>query len=119
MIFKMVNSCPQNVDTIIRYAKFDAPIKFSCPVLQEAFDNAFGGDDLKLQPGTVKNLRLKVADKFVNLIIVGFDCSMGEKALDVFKKATLKVGALLNEMKSEVIFWDKFTGYHYTTWEAI
>ena len=110
MIFKMVNSCPQNVDTIIRYNKFDGPINFSCPVLQEAFDNAYGGDDLKLQPGTIKNLRLKVAGKFVNLIIVGFDCSMGEKALDVFKKATLKVGALLNEMKSEVIFWDKFTG---------
>ena len=109
----MVNSCPQNVDTVIRYAKFDAPIKFSCPVLQEAFDNSYGGDDLKLQPGTVKNLRLKVADKFVNLIIVGFDCSMGEKALDVFKKATLKVGALLNELKAEVIFWDKFTGMYF------
>lgn len=113
MIFKMVSSCPCNMDTVIRFNKFDAKVTFSCPALQEAFDNAYGGDDLSLQPGTVRSLRLKVKDRFVNLIIVGFDCSMGDKALDIFKKSVLKVGTLLNELKSKVIFWDKFTGLHF------
>jgi len=110
MNFKMVNSCPQNVDTIVRFTKYDAAPAFSCPELQNAFDTALGGDDLGLEPGTVKSFRIRLNDRFVNLIIVGFNCRLYEKALPIFTKATLKVGTLLNEFKSKVVFVDNFSG---------
>ena len=113
MIFNMTNSCPQNVDTIVRYMKYDAAPTFSCPELQNAFDSALGGDDFGLKAGDVKTFRIKLADKFVNLILVGFDCSLMEKALPVFRKATLKVGTKLNELKSKVVFIDNFTNLHF------
>lgn len=109
MNFKMVTSCPQNVDTIVRYTKFDAAPTFSDPAIQAAFDAALGGDDFGLEPGTVKSFRMKLDDKFVNLILVGFNCELYEKALPVFRKATLKVGTKLNELKSKVVFVDNFT----------
>ena len=110
MNFKMVTSCPQNVDTIIRYTKYDAVPTFSDPEIQAAFDAALGGDDLGLEPGTVKTYRMKLGDHFVNLILVGFNCRLYEKALPIFRKATLKVGMKLNELKSKVVFVDSFSG---------
>ena len=80
MNFKMVTSCPQNVDTIVRYTKYDAVPTFSDPAIQEAFDAALGGDDFGLEPGTVKSFRMKLGDRFVNLILVGFNCKLYEKA---------------------------------------
>lgn len=113
MNFKMVTSCPQNVDTIVRYMKYDAAPTFSCPVLQEAFDRALGGDDFGLEVGDVKTFRIRLEDRFVNLILVGFDCSLLEKALPIFRKATLKVGTKLNELKSRIVFVDNFTNLHF------
>ncbi|MBE5971900.1 MAG: leucyl aminopeptidase [Lachnoclostridium sp.] len=109
MNFKMVTSCPQNVDTIVRYTKYDAAPTFSDPAIQAAFDAALGGDDFGLEPGTVKTFRMKLEDRFVNLILVGFNCKLYEKALPIFRKATLKVGVKLNELKSKVVFVDNFT----------
>ena len=60
MNFKMVTSCPQNVDTIVRYTKYDAAPTFSDPAIQAAFDAALGGDDFGLEPGTVKTFRITV-----------------------------------------------------------
>lgn len=110
MNFKMVTSYPQNVDTIVRYTKYDAVPTFSDPEIQAAFDAALGGDDLGLEPGTVKTYRMKLGDRFVNLILVGFNCRLYEKALPIFRKATLKVGMKLNELKSKVVFVDSFSG---------
>ena len=109
MNFKMVTSCPQNVDTIVRYTKYDAAPTFSDPAIQAAFDAALGGDDFGLEPGTVKTFRMKLEDRFVNLILVGFNCKLYEKALPIFREATLKVGVKLNELKSKVVFVDNFT----------
>lgn len=113
MNFKMVNSCPQNVDTIVRYIKYDAAPTFSCPELQNAFDTALGGDELGLEPGTVKSYRIRLNDKFVNLILVGFNCKLYEEALPIFTKATLKVGTLLNDLKAKVVFVDNFSGMYF------
>lgn len=113
MNFKMVTSCPQNVDTVVRYVKYDAAPTFSCPALQEAYENALGGDDPELKAGDVKSYRIRLKDHFINLILVGFDCSLREKALPIFRKATLKIGVLLNEMKSRVVFVDNFTNMYF------
>lgn len=109
MTFKMVSSCPSNVDTIVRYMRYDAAPTFSSPDLQAAFDAALGGDEFNMKPGDVKTFRIKFADKFVNLILIGFDCTLKEKALPIFRKATLKLGTILNELKAEVVFVDNFT----------
>ena len=76
MIFKMVTSCPPNVDTIVRYMKYDSAPTFSSQELQDAFDAALGGDDFGLEPGTVKTFRIKLNDRFVNLILVGFKAQL-------------------------------------------
>lgn len=109
MIFKMVNSCPSNVDTIVRFIKYDAAPTFSSQEIQKSFDMALGGDDFGLKPGNVKSFRMKMSDRFVNLILIGFDCSLKEDALPIFRKAVLKVGTLLNELKAAVVFVDCFT----------
>ena len=113
MNFKMVTSCPQNVDTVVRYMKYDTAPTFSCPALQEAYETALGGDDPDFKAGDVKSYRIRLEDHFINLILVGFDCSLKEKALPIFRKATLKVGVLLNELKSKVVFVDNFTNLHF------
>lgn len=113
MTFKMVSSCPENVDTIVRYMRYDAAPTFSCPLIQEAFDCALGGDDFCMKVGDVRSFRMKLSDRFVNLILIGFDCSLNEKAIPVFRKATLKVGTLLNELKSKNVFVDYFTNLHF------
>lgn len=114
MTFKMVSSCPANVDTIVRFMRYDdnAPT-FSCPELQAAFDHALGGDDFGLKVGDVKSFRIKLSDRFVNMILIGFDCSLKEKAIPIFRKATLKLGTILNELKSQSIFVDNFTNLHF------
>lgn len=109
MTIKLVTSCPQNFDTIVRFMKYDSVPTFSDPAIQEAFDAALGGDDFGLEPGTVKTFRMKLNGKFVNLILIGFDCKLYEKALPIFRKATLKLGTVLNELKAQVVFVDNFT----------
>lgn len=113
MTFKMVSSCPENVDTIVRYMRYDAAPTFSCPLIQEAFDRALGGDDFCMKAGDVKSFRMKLSDRFVNLILIGFDCTLKEKAIPIFRKATLKMGTLLNELKAQKIFVDYFTNLHF------
>ena len=113
MTFQMVTTCPQNVDTIVRYFRYDSAPTFSSPELQAAFDAALGGDDFGLKPGDVKTFRIKLSDKFVNLILIGFNCALYEKALPIFRKATLKLGTILNELKSEVVFVDNFTNMYF------
>ncbi len=119
MTFKMVTSCPQNVDTIVRYMKYDSVPTFSSPAIQEAYDSALGGDDLSLKAGDVKTFRLRLGDKFVNLILVGFDCTLLEKALPIFRKATLMVGVKLNELRAKVVFVDSFTSMSFLEKEEI
>ncbi|MBQ7796406.1 MAG: leucyl aminopeptidase [Lachnospiraceae bacterium] len=113
MTFQMVTTCPQNVDTIVRYFRYDSAPTFSSPELQAAFDAALGGDDFGLKPGDVKTFRIKLSDKFVNLILIGFNCALYEKALPIFRKATLRLGTILNELKSEVVFVDNFTNMYF------
>ena len=113
MTFQMVTTCPQNVDTIVRYFRYDSAPTFSSPELQAAFDAALGGDDFGLKPGDVKTFRIKLSDKFVNLILIGFNCALSENALPIFRKATLRLGTILNELKSEVVFVDNFTNMYF------
>lgn len=119
MTFKMVTSFPQNADTVIRYMKYDSTPTFSSPKLEAAYAQALGGDDPDLNTGDVKSYRIRLEDRFINLILVGFDCSLGEKAVPVFRKATLKVGVLLNELKSRVVFVDNFTNLHFVEKDEI
>lgn len=113
MNFKMVSSCPSNVDTIVRFMKYNSTPTFSSETLQNAFDSALGGDDLDMKIGDVKTFRIRLGETFVNLIIIGFDCSLEEKALPIFRKALYKVGTKLNELKAKIVFVDNFTNLHF------
>lgn len=118
MIFKTASACPHNADTIVRFIRFNNAPDFSCPVLQKAYDDIYKDDDHTLAVGDLKIHRLKVEGDYVNLIIVGFDCSH-KNAFENFRRAVLKLGAKLNELKSKVVFIDKFTNLHFAEKEEI
>lgn len=105
MTFHLVNSCPQDIDTFVCFMQYDDIPDFSVDSLQEAFDAYFGGDDLELSAGDVKSLRLKANDKFVNLLLVAFDFATENELYD-FRKITLKLGTILNELNAKTILID-------------
>lgn len=113
MIFKMTAACDKTPDTIVRFVKVNSEPKFSCVTLNAAYAAAFGGDDTTLELLALKVRRLKVHDKFVNVILVGFDCS-DPKAFENFRKAVLKVGVKLNELKAETVLFDSLTNLVFT-----
>lgn len=113
MNIQVASSYPQSVDTVVRFVKENTAPAYSCPTLQAAYDAAFGGDDTTLKANEVKTLRVKVENKFVNLVIVGFDCAK-PTAMEDFRKAVAKVGATLNTLKSEVVAFDKLTNLVFT-----
>ena len=95
MNFKISGTCPQNVDTVVCFVRPEYEPKFNCALIQSAFDEAFAGDDNKMEAGSQKTLRMKLNGKFINLVSVCFDCST-ENAFDGFRKAVLKIGTKLN-----------------------
>ena len=96
MPFKTVLSCPKNIDTIVCYTQHDAVPHFS-------FDFYLDENELDLSAGTIKSFRIRFAEKYIHLILVGFDYA-AKNLLDDFRKVTLKLGTKLNELKSENIF---------------
>lgn len=106
MNIKLVSKLDFPVDTVVRFVKFNTAPNFTCTELQAAYDTAFGGDSTDLAVGEIKTLRLKVGTNFINLTIVGFDCSL-PTAFDDFRRATAKLGTVLNELKSKNVFVDK------------
>lgn len=108
MNFQTTITCPKDVDTIVNYIQYDQEVFFSVPAISSAYETAFGGDTLELKAGDVKTLRMKLNNGFVNLIFVALDFSDTESLLNVFRKATLKLGTKLNELKSRIIFIDNF-----------
>ena len=105
MNFKISSMCPQNVDTVVCFVRTDYTPKFALAELQNSFDEAFGGDDNKIEAGSYKILRMKHNGCFINVILAPFDCSM-DNAFDGFRKAVLKIGTKLNELKSKVVYFD-------------
>ena len=105
MTFHLVTACPQDIDTFVCFMQYDDVPDFSDAALQEAFDVYFGGDDFGLSAGDVKSFRLKMKEKFVNLLLAAFDFSTANEFAD-FRKITLKLGSKLNEVKAENIFVD-------------
>ncbi|WP_458863388.1 leucyl aminopeptidase family protein [Acidaminobacterium chupaoyuni] len=109
MILKMVDSCPCQVDTVIRFVKENTAPQFSCPTLQAAYEAAYAGDDTTLAAGSLKTYRLRLKENhFVNLLVMGFDCSR-PSAFDDFRKALNKIGAELNALKAKKVFFDSVT----------
>lgn len=106
MQIQLVQNCDCSADTVVRYVKHDTAPSFTCPILQSAYESSFGGDDVSLEAGEIKTLRLKVNRNFVNLVIVGFDCSK-PTAFDDFRKVTAKLGNVLNGLKSKTVLVDK------------
>ncbi len=113
MKFKISNTYPQNLDTVVCFTRPDYEPRFNNSTLQSAFDEAFGADDNKLEKDKSKILRMKLNGGFVNLILTSFDCSM-ENAFDGFRKAVLKVGTNLNELKAKVVYFDNPTNLVFT-----
>lgn len=119
MNFKAVTFRPLTVDTVVCYTHYNSVISFSDSVLQKAFDLALGGDDLGLSAGDIKHYRIRVTDKYVNLVFAALDFSDSANLLDVFRKVTLKLGTKLNDLKSEVVFIDNFSALTFMENEEI
>lgn len=108
MKFKISNTYPQNLDTIVCFTREGYDPKFNNSTIQAAFDEAFGADDNKLEKGKSKIFRMKLDGNFVNVVLTSFDCSM-ENVFDGFRKSVLKIGTKLNELKSKVVYFDNPT----------
>ena len=119
MIFKTVTSYPKNSDTIVSFFQHDKNPLFLYSDFQPAFDAAYGGDNFGCKSGDIKTLHMKLQDSFVNIILVAFDLDSSEKGLDAFRKAILKLGTKLNELKSENIFIDNLEAMTFANKEEI
>ena len=113
MKFKISSICPQNVDTVVCFVRPGYDPRFNSSSVQDAFNEAFGGDENKLEAGTYKTLRMKLNGNFINLVLASYDCSM-ENAFDGFRKAVLKIGTKLNELKSKIVYFDNPTNLVFT-----
>ncbi len=113
MKFKISNSYPQNLDTVVCFVRPDYEPKFNNAAVQTAFEYAFAGDDNKLEKDKFKVVRMKLDGGYVNVVLVGFDCGM-ENAFDGFRKTVLKIGTKLNELKSKVVYFDNATNLVFT-----
>ena len=113
MNLKIGTKMPAKVDSVVLFVKPKTEPKFDNEGIQKAYETAFKGDSNKLEEKEIKVLRCKNGTKFVNLIFVAFD-SKADNPMDAFRKTVLKVGAKLNELKAEAVFFDNATKLTFT-----
>lgn len=105
MIFKMINSFPNDVDTVVNFVNLDSKPKFNSETIKQSFETAFGDDILKTKSGNIQVLRMKNDKSYVNMIFATV-VSDKEYLLDSFRKIILKIGSKLNELESKTVYFD-------------
>ncbi len=105
MKFIVKKHVPEKFDTAVVLVKAGEGVNFSCPLLKEAYESFFAGDDLKLKVGEVKTTRMKYKDFYVNLVMAAVN-GESKAPYDDFRKVVLKIGTALQTNGAEVVVFD-------------
>ena len=95
--------CP---DAVIRFLRANAPVSFSDPSLQHAYDAVFPGDKLTLSHRQLQTLRLPLNSGFTTLLLIGFD-SAATSPFDHFRAALASLGTALNQLGAHSVLMDR------------
>jgi len=94
-----------STDTVLRFLSADAPVSFREEALQTAYQRYFSGDSLTVGHKQLRTLRLPMEDKFLNVVLAGFDSSI-PYPFDALRQLLLNIGTELLEWNAKEIFVD-------------
>ena len=76
MQIEVISAPNGSYDAVVCIVPADRGIAFSQPVFQQAYNDMFAGDCMKVAHGEIKLIRFKASGVFCDLIAAGFDSNI-------------------------------------------
>lgn len=106
MRFSVSSGAKHHFDTVVRLLPAGAPVSFWDGALQAAYENVFGSDPVTLSHQQVMHLRMPVEERFVTVLLAGFD-NAADTPHDDFRVLIASLGDALMQYKAEKVLVDR------------